>query len=133
MWIQAPWQHIGLLPPTAHPKLQYTNIPKNQKTNICWRTRIEIRMNQRGLVFWFLVYWYMAVLPQIICFFDFLVYWHIAALGWRWVKVGLCVAEGLQVRLGSYGGSRCGSRPPCMAFSLTALSLPILYAPPPQI
>ena len=28
------------------------------------------------------------------------------------MKVGLCVAEALQVRLGPYGGSRCGSRPP---------------------
>ena len=49
--------------------------------------------------------------PQIGVFFV-LVYWYIAALGGWWAKVGLCVAEGLQVRLRSYGGFRCGSRPP---------------------
>ena len=57
----------------------------------------------------------------------FLVYLYIAALGGRWVKVGLCVGEVLQVRLGYYGGSRCGSIAPHSRISYpqpTSLDLP---------
>ena len=65
-----PQQRIDPLSPTAHPKLQYTNIPKNKKNNYLGRTaiyqytknpktnprwfiRISILVLQQMLVFWF--------------------------------------------------------------------------------